>query len=83
MTVTRCKQCGAEVIWATNNTTQKRAPLDARPWADYGNIDLDATRMTYVVLEPEVLDQARARGFEFYTNHLGTCPGRDKQAQAA
>lgn len=76
----RCKQCGAEVIWAgLNSNPTSRAPLDARPVRrNYGNIDLDATRMTYVVLEPEVAENARARGFELYTNHLGTCPARER-----
>jgi len=81
MRVDRCKQCGAAIVWAINNATMKKAPLDARPWPNYGNIDLDTQRMTYVVLEPEVVENARARGFELYTNHLGTCPARERVPQ--
>jgi len=78
----RCRSCGAEIIWARNNGTQKRAPLDARPVrSDYGNIDLDSTRMTYVVLDPEVAANARGRGFTLYTNHLGTCPYQEQVKQ--
>lgn len=83
MKVERCKQCGAEIVWAgLNSDPSSRAPLDFHQVrANYGNLHLDTVRMTYVVLENEVLASARERGFELYTNHLGTCPARDRSAR--
>jgi hypothetical protein len=84
MKIDRCKRCGAEIIWANNTSTGRTAPLDARPVReDYGNIDLDKVRMTYVVLEDEVAASARERQFELYTNHLGTCPYQEEARQKA
>lgn len=79
MRIDHCNQCGAEVVWVTSNRTGKRTMLDARPWATKGNVHLDTARMTYIVLEPELLAEARRRGFELYTNHFGTCPARERR----
>jgi hypothetical protein len=80
MSRNRCDQCGAEILWATNRATQKRAPLDAHQVRDdYGNLHLEGDK--YVVLDPEVAAGARARGFRLYTNHLGTCPARERDTR--
>lgn len=80
----RCKHCGAEIIWAKyREPPHKPAPIDAEPvkkdGKDYGNIWLvrDGAILTYHILEPEVADNARARNFDLFTNHLATCPGRE------
>ena len=87
MKTERCKQCGAEIVWAgLSSDPWKRAPLDARPVRSdenvkHGNIHLDTLRLNYIVLEPEMVASARQRGFELYTNHLDTCPARDRSAR--
>lgn len=73
---TRCNQCAALIIWRYNNTSGRPAPLDAEPWST-GNIMLHDDGRTYQVLSPELVEQARERGVNLYTNHFGTCPGRE------
>lgn len=78
----RCNQCGALIIWAVNASTLNKAPLDARPWDDYGNIML-GDGLTYQILEPEIARQALYRRFQLYTNHLGTCPARERERKVS
>lgn len=66
------------IIWATNNVTRKRAPLDAEPWEEVGNIMLHDDGRTYQILEAELAQQARERQFPLYTNHLATCPAHER-----
>lgn len=83
MNIDRCNQCGARIGWAKNNETGGKAPLDASPWEDYGNIMLHEDGVTYQVLDPEVVEVARTRRFKLYTNHLGTCPARERERKAS
>jgi hypothetical protein len=88
MTSDRCKQCGAEIIWAKyREFPHKPAPIDASPilkdGKTYGNIWLvseGAAGHTYHILEPEVAENARERNFDLRTNHLATCPDRERAA---
>jgi hypothetical protein len=78
----RCRQCGAKIVWAQHHLSGKRAPLDATPVREnYGNIFLHEDQKTYQVLESEVAQNAWDRGFELYTNHLGTCPARERRRE--
>lgn len=87
--MSRCKQCGAKIIWAKHRLTGKPAPIDEEPVVKdgkiYGNIFIvsEGGGDTYHVLEPEVAENARARNFDLHTNHLATCPGRERQPAAA
>lgn len=74
-----CAGCGRRVVWAVNNRTQKRAPIDFEPPTEgKGNIALDFKTRTYDVLN--VVDQiaARARGEALLVSHFVTCKERDK-----
>lgn len=84
MNLARCGSCGAWVIWANHVDTGKPAPLDYKEVRmDYGNIMLHEDTVTYQVLDPEVLEVARAKKARLYTNHLGTCPGQFRERKAS
>jgi len=68
----QCNYCGAAIIWRRSNVNGKTSPLDARPWSQ-GTIMLHDDGRTYQVLTPELVQQARDRGVDLYTNHVGTC----------
>lgn len=85
MKLDRCKACGAEIVWASlTSNPLSRTMLDARPWksaSKQGNVHLDTIRMDYIVLEPEMVQTAKERGFDLYTSHFQTCPGRERDAR--
>lgn len=68
----QCNYCGAEIIWRRSNVTGKFSPLDARPWSQ-GTIMIHDDGITFQVLTLELVQQARDRGVDLYTNHVGTC----------
>jgi len=86
----RCNNCGAEIIWAKyREFPYKPAPIDAAPvlkdGKHYGNIWLvsEGAGYTYHILEPEVAENARARNFDLHTNHMATCPARERAPHTA
>jgi hypothetical protein len=72
----RCRSCGAEIIWATNDHTGGGIPVDAEPVAD-GNITLDLSGpkvLAHVLRKGEDVAEGTAR----YVSHFVTCPqGRE------
>jgi hypothetical protein len=75
----RCKKCDAAIVWARlNSDPGTRTAIDAKP-SSQGNVHLDTILGTYIVLEPEMLEQARARGFELHTSHRETCTARSSR----
>ncbi len=73
--LSKCRSCGASVVWLENNRTGKRAPIDAQPSED-GNILLDRHAGTYQVLASST-DRALAAG-HLHTNHFMTCKTADQ-----
>jgi len=77
MKTARCRSCGAPIIWAINNRTGRKAPIDAEPAAD-GPIYLTSDGDTggdpaYAIVAVADRDLALHPG-PFYTNHFMTCP---------
>lgn len=85
----QCRSCGAPVIWAINERTKKRAPIDAEP-ADNGPIvfvhdpGFGGDPEYRVLAKADRVDGAvlRAAGIRpaFYTNHFQTCPNARQHA---
>jgi hypothetical protein len=71
--VTRCKSCGAPIVWAVSVNTGKALPLDPEAGTE-GNVRLEWTRdgTPYVTV---LTDKQRAghRG-ALYRSHWATCP---------
>jgi hypothetical protein len=81
MKTENCRDCGAGIVWATNNQSQRRTMLDVRPWppeSAHGNTHLDTAHNSCVELEPEIRESAKQRGIALHTNHFETCPARER-----
>lgn len=83
---TSCKNCDADVTWATTNNG-KRTLLDEAPSSD-GDVafmagigDADGQELA-VKLHGKALTEARAKGIELRTCHFLTCPERQEQRAA-
>ena len=74
----RCRSCGAPVIWTVTEKTGKTMPVDAQP-VENGNIRLEERGQTtnqgttaptaiYDITDPLFGDGAR------YVSHFSTCP---------
>jgi hypothetical protein len=62
----RCRSCGAPVVWRRHRVTGKPMPLNAEPTPD-GDFVLDADGEHYHAAEPET---TLAR----HLSHFATCP---------
>lgn len=77
-----CRDCGARILWATNERNGRRIPLDEQPTPDgaivrLGIADWDGTPMVQVFGSSATaalsgLDRDR------WTNHLQTCTKRKR-----
>ena len=80
MKTAKCRSCGAPIIWAVNDRTKKRAPIDAEPVED-GPVYFTHDPGDGGDPEYRVLTKAeRAPGVPgpLYTNHFQTCPTREQ-----
>lgn len=73
---TRCKSCGADIVWGVNKATGKKIPLNASPQGLY------AVRVSngQTVCVP-VRDYVKMKGdadVSILTNHFLTCPNADR-----
>lgn len=75
----RCRSCQAEIVWRTNDTTGKRAPIDAAPDPAGPCIILEDGR--YHVLTTS--EREAGVTAERRTNHFQTCPHRDQHRKQA
>lgn len=73
MNTTKCKSCGAEIIWA-KTAKGKNTPLDAKP-----------VRIAELIEDPEtgeeVTEEGRyliAAGHTGHTSHWATCPSAEQ-----
>lgn len=81
LAVGACNACPAPVYWLVNDTTGKRAPIDAVPDDARGNIVIDDTTGTYrVIYDTTERRLARERGTLLHLNHFVTCPAAKKFA---
>jgi hypothetical protein len=64
--VSRCRSCGAEIVWAMHEFTRRRMPLDAEP-IEAGNVALEDGVAR--VLRPNSPYQGPR-----YVSHFATCP---------
>jgi hypothetical protein len=71
--VSRCRSCGAEIVWATTEAG-KAMPLDAAPTVE-GNVAVTgAEKPVATVLAGLFLEEARSAGRELFMPHHATCP---------
>jgi hypothetical protein len=81
-----CRSCNQPVIWAVNNVTKRRAPIDAVPVAD-GNIVFthepgQGGDPEYRIPSRQELDVfATMPDVARYTNHFATCPHAKQHAK--
>jgi hypothetical protein len=66
--VSRCKSCGAEIIWAVT-TNGRRIPLDAEP-------EVDAPGLFRIEIGGPPPGAFAVR--KLYTSHFATCPNADQ-----
>lgn len=72
----RCRWCGASIVWVKNVATGKVAPLDWEP-SERGNCYWDELTDTYTVLPTLVRQQPEYAGV-LRTNHWSTCTHADE-----
>jgi hypothetical protein len=76
MRIQQCRSCRAPIVWAVNERTKKRAPIDAEPVEDgpvyFTHNPGDGGDPEYRVLTKEQRS-AGVPGF-LHTNHFQTCP---------
>ena len=70
----KCRSCGARVIWTRTAATGKAMPVDVEPSAK-GNIVLtDLEDRTPTAVYVDLLNQADYRDAPKYLSHFATCP---------
>lgn len=79
--ITRCRTCGARIIWAVSGSTHRPMPLNAKPSAE-GNLRLRTDLGPGMAPIVEVVSGAerealRTRG-EAFVSHYATCPQASK-----
>ncbi len=67
----KCRWCGAAVIWASHHRTEKAAPLDAE-LSDGGNCLYDVVTGCYRVLSKQERESGEYIG-RVRTSHWQTC----------
>lgn len=74
-----CRSCNAPIVWAINDRTRRRAPLDANLTPD-GNCALDPVSGEYHVYGRGAVIPANDLG-RLHTNHFQTCPNAADHAR--
>lgn len=69
----KCQHCGADIQWAINRETDRKAPLDPEPDKTFGNLLVDTWNWTFVKLDPPVVERAIERNEPLFVNHLMMC----------
>lgn len=68
--VSKCRGCGADILWLDHPVTRKRAPIDAYPDIT-GNVIVDQEAGTWrVATNHEKLQHAG----KMHNSHFATCP---------
>lgn len=70
---TRCRSCGAEIVWRKHRRTGKRAPIEAQSHPA-GNVELLSDGVSYVTYGQADAELRRTHGMQLYRNHFMTCP---------
>lgn len=65
----KCRWCRADILWLTNRSTGKPAPVDARP-CEHGNLLVNASERKYAVIPAS---QRAAYAGQLHMNHWATC----------
>lgn len=68
---TRCRSCGAPVLWRAHETTNRLAPIDAAPTERGNLVLLELDRYGYATAV------ALVEGVPRYVSHYATCPQRE------
>jgi len=68
----QCRYCPQRAVWATFQTTGRRALINPHPTAT-GNLDL--TREKGVLIAEVIPPAKRGDHDELYESHFATCPG--------
>lgn len=80
-TVTNCRSCRAEIVWAIVEKSGRRMPVDRAPDPEKGNVRLldrftaDGTPICVVLSDSELVE-ARFAGERLHLSHFATCPDR-------
>ena len=69
--MSKCKSCGAHIRWA-KTPIGRNMPIDFKPVADYGNIEL--TEQLNLGGEAELLAMVVKPGNGTHVSHFKTCP---------
>lgn len=82
----KCKKCPAEVLWVRMARSGKRAPLNAEPDKERGNVlittgvDADIFKCDEgeaIALAGDALTEERALNRDLYLSHFATCPAAE------
>ena len=79
---TKCRSCGAAVLWAMTRNA-KRMPIDAQPVPE-GNmvLTLKAGPPQALLVEKFYADKHTEPGRNRYTSHFSTCPNAQEHRRA-
>lgn len=78
----RCRSCGADIIWLANDTTGRKAPIDATPSVD-GPIVRTRPGAYRVLTAMERESDIALQDYPMrFTNHFQTCPFADRHKPA-
>lgn len=79
MSGSRCRSCGAPIVWAVTEAHRRRMPVDAEP-VDGGNVLLstDDPPLAQVHAPGQASLFADAANRPTYTSHFATCPQADQ-----
>ena len=75
----RCRGCGAEVVWIRTTDTGRKMPVDAEPvWILQGGRDSFVTKDVGIVFGRKIGDawddDPDANVIQAYESHFATCP---------
>lgn len=79
----KCRSCGAAIIWARSESTDRWMPMDAEPAATGTFVLMGWDDPPVAVrFDPNATDDAIASVRERFVSHFSTCPNADAHRRA-